>query len=95
MLSFCSYSIHLSLPICVSIDFPISIDFQDAQDQELEMKRDRVVTAGVVLIQKTFRGHRYRKRYVQLRESTIILQKHWRAFAAKRRYKRVSLRFLD
>ena len=55
------------------------------------MKRDRVVTAGVVLIQKTFRGHRCRKRYVQLRASTITLQKHWRAFAAKRRYKRVSV----
>lgn len=61
------------------------------------MKRDQVVTAGVVLIQKTFRGHKNRKQFVKLRSSTVTLQKHWRAFAAKRRYKRVflSLLFFD
>lgn len=53
------------------------------------MKRDHVVTAGVVLIQKVYRGHVQRAHFVKLRTNTITLQKHWRAFAAKRRYKRV------
>ena len=43
----------------------------------------------VLLIQKTFRGYRCHKRYVQQRKSAITLQKHWRGFSAKRRYKTV------
>ena len=66
---------------------------KDAQDQELEVKRDRVVTAGVVLIQKTFRGHFHRKRFLHMRNSTITIQKHWRQFAAVRRYRRMKLGF--
>lgn len=66
---------------------------KDAQDQELEMKRDHVVTAGVVLIQKVYRGHVQRAHFVKLRTNTITLQKHWRAFAAKRRYKRMQRGF--
>lgn len=62
---------------------------KDAQDQELERMRDRVITAGVVLIQKMFRGHIQRGRFVKLRFSTIAIQKHWRAFAMKRRYRRM------
>lgn len=82
---------HLLLSVFLKISVTIRIAFQDAHDQELETKRDRVVIKGVVLIQKTFRGHRCRKHYMKQRNSLITLQKYWREFADKRRYRTVSL----
>ena len=49
----------------------------------------------VLLIQKTFRGYRCHKRYVQQRKSAITLQKHWRGFSAKRRYKTVCVYYFS
>ena len=45
---------------------------------------------GVVIIQKTFRGFLQRKKYVDLRTKTIRIQRLWKAYAAKRRYRRVN-----
>ena len=62
---------------------------QDAQDQELEIRRDKIITMGVIIIQKTVRGFLQRKKYVNLKINTIKIQKVWKTYVAKRKYRRV------
>lgn len=66
---------------------------KDLQDQELELKREYVITASVTLIQKTFRGTVQRKKYLKLRSSCVVIQKHWRALLGKIRYRKMCYGF--
>lgn len=69
------------------------IFLKDAQDQELEMRRDKIITMGVVIIQKTIRGFLQRKKYVDLRRNTIKIQRAWKTCSAKRKYRRMRIGF--
>jgi myosin heavy subunit len=62
---------------------------QDAHDIKLETYRDTVMAKQVVIIQKVFRGYFYRKRFLQLKYSTIVLQRAWRARRDRIRFIRV------
>ncbi|CAB3984354.1 Unconventional myosin-VIIa [Paramuricea clavata] len=65
------------------------IFLKDAHDIKLETYRDTVMAKQVVIIQKVFRGYFYRKRFLQLKFSTIILQRAWRARRERIRFIRL------
>ena len=60
---------------------------KDAHDLFLEQERDRVLTKKILTVQKVIRGWYYRKRFLQMRKSSIIIQTKWRAFIQKKKYK--------
>ncbi|XP_022095227.1 myosin-VIIa-like isoform X1 [Acanthaster planci] len=59
---------------------------KDAHDLHLEQERDKALTARCIIIQKTFRGWFYRKRFLQMRKSVTIIAKAWRKYAQRIRY---------
>ena len=67
----------------------VCIYIQDADDQFLEDARDKILTGYVVLIQKRVRGWFLRRRFLALRKSAIILQKHYRRRLATRNWRKV------
>eukprot|EP00112_Aurelia_sp_Birch-Aquarium-sp1_P015328 Seg339.1 transcript_id=Seg339.1/GoldUCD/mRNA.D3Y31 product=Myosin-VIIa protein_id=Seg339.1/GoldUCD/D3Y31 len=69
------------------------IFLKDAQDQELEIKRDKIITLGVVIIQKTFRGFYQRKQFLNMKVNAVKIQRIWRTYAAKRKYRKMRIGF--
>lgn len=62
---------------------------QDADDQFLEDERDKVLTGYVIMIQKRVRGWFLRRRFLALRKSAIVMQKHYRRRLATRNWRKV------
>lgn len=67
---------------------------QDAQDLYLEQERDRVLTRKILVLQKAIRGWYWRRRYVRMKKSSVLIQKVWRAYYQKKQYHAVSGFFL-
>lgn len=66
---------------------------KDAHDLFLEQERDRVLTKNILTLQRVIKGWYYRKRYLKLRSSTIVVQTIWRGFIQRKKYKAVSGQF--
>lgn len=60
---------------------------KDAHDLFLEQERERVLTKKILTVQKVIRGWYYRKRFLQMRKSCIIIQTKWRGFIQKKKYR--------
>ncbi|ROT67787.1 putative myosin-VIIa [Penaeus vannamei] len=61
---------------------------KDAHDLFLEQERDRVLTKKITILQRCVRG------FQKMRESAIIIQKHYRTFAQKRRYQHMRVGYM-
>ena len=64
-----------------------------AHEKELEHRRDFIITARVILIQKTFKCYYYRKRFLHMRKAAIAIQKYWRRYAGVRGYRKMKIGF--
>lgn len=63
---------------------------KDAHDLFLEQERDRVLTKNILTLQRVIKGWYYRKRYLKLRTSTVQVQRYWRGFIQRKKYRAVS-----
>jgi len=63
--------------------------WQDAQDVFLEQERDRMLTYKLVLLQKVIRGWHHRRRFRQMKQHCVTLQKHFRSFICAKKYRQV------
>ena len=63
---------------------------KDAHDLYLEQERDRVLTKKILTVQKVIRGWYYRRQYLQMRASTLIIQRKWRLYSSCKKYRQVS-----
>ncbi|GFS92667.1 myosin-VIIa [Trichonephila clavipes] len=59
---------------------------KDAHDLFLEQERDRVLTRKILILQKAIRGWYYRRRFLRMRQSAIIVQRFWRGYIQKQHY---------
>ena len=64
---------------------------KDAHDLFLEQERDRILTKRILTLQKVIRGWYYRRRYVKLRKSAILVQRVWRCYIQQKKYQAVSV----
>ena len=64
---------------------------KDAHDLFLEQERERVLTKKILTVQKVIRGWYYRKRFLQMRASSVIIQRKWRGYIQRKRYRAVSI----
>lgn len=62
------------------------IFLKDADNEYLEMERSRVLSKYILLIQKVVKGWLCRKKYLRLKATAIVVQKHWRARGYRSRY---------
>lgn len=67
----------------------VRVYLQDPHDAKLESYRDTVMAKQVVIIQKVFRGYFYRKRFLLMKSSTVVIQRAWRARRERLRFIRV------
>lgn len=65
---------------------------KDAHDLFLEQERDRVLTKKILTVQKVIRGWYYRKQFLQMRSSALIIQRKWRVYSSSKKYRQVSHR---
>ena len=66
---------------------------KDAHDLFLEQQRDRVLTQRLVIIQRFIRGWIHRRRFLRQRRAAIVIQKNWRSYTQRKRYREVSAGF--
>lgn len=59
----------------------------------MEQERDRAFTRKITTLQKVIRGWHHRRRFKQMKESCITIQKHMRAYLDQKRYERASHEF--
>ena len=59
---------------------------KDAHDLFLEQERDRVLTKKILTLQRAIRGWYYRRRFLRLRASSIIIQRFWRGYNQRKKY---------
>lgn len=59
---------------------------KDAHDLFLEQERDRVLTRKILILQKAIRGWYYRRRFLRMRQSAVIIQRFWRGYIQKQHY---------
>lgn len=77
----------LTSSLC-NISFCFSL--QDAHDLFLEQERDRVLTRKILILQKAIRGWYYRRRFLRMRKSAVVIQRCWRGYIQKQHYNYVS-----
>ncbi|XP_051874537.1 unconventional myosin-VIIa-like [Pristis pectinata] len=53
----------------------------------LELERDRILTAKVLMIQKVMRGFKDRKKFLRLRAAAQKIQSHWRGHQCRKKYR--------
>ncbi|PIK53536.1 putative myosin-VIIa [Apostichopus japonicus] len=70
------------------------IFIKDEQDVFLEQERDKALTKWCVLIQKTFRGWFYRKKFLQMRSAAIVIQMTWRKCVQRVRFVKMKRGYL-
>ena len=62
---------------------------KDAHDLYLEQERDRELTRKIVVLQKTIRGWRQRRRFLAMKSSAVKIQAQWRGYAQKKKYQNI------
>ena len=62
---------------------------KDAHDLYLEQERDRELTRKIVVLQKTIRGWRQRRRFLAMKASAVKIQAHWRGYVQKKKYQNI------
>ncbi|EDO35658.1 predicted protein [Nematostella vectensis] len=65
------------------------IFLKDAQDQQLEEHRDRLLTSRAILIQKVVRGFLTRKVYLRMRMGAVMIQKTWKGHHQRQKYQKI------
>ncbi|XP_067897907.1 unconventional myosin-VIIa-like isoform X2 [Heterodontus francisci] len=55
----------------------------------LELERDRILTAKVLLIQKVMHGFKDRKNFLRQKSAALRIQSHWRGYHSRKKYQLV------
>ncbi|XP_067851710.1 unconventional myosin-VIIa-like [Heptranchias perlo] len=69
------------------------IFLKEDDNLSLELKRDRILTAKVLMIQKVMRGLKDRKNFLRQKSSALQIQSHWRGYQCRKKCKVVRLGF--
>ena len=75
-------------PICLPAG-KTKVFLKDAHDLYLEQERDRELTRKIVVLQKTIRGWRQRRKYLAMKSSAVKIQAQWRGYAQKKKYQSI------
>nr|XP_055035740.1 unconventional myosin-VIIa isoform X1 [Misgurnus anguillicaudatus] len=70
------------------------IFLKDHHDMQLEMERDKAITAKVVLIQKAARGLKERTNFLKVKRAVTLIQRIWRGYICRKHYTAMCVGFL-
>ncbi|XP_017349051.1 unconventional myosin-VIIa [Ictalurus punctatus] len=70
------------------------IFLKDHHDMQLEIERDKAITNKVIFIQKSVRGKKQRANFLKVRRSVILIQKMWRGYICRKKYRVMCAGFL-
>ncbi|XP_063298509.1 unconventional myosin-VIIb [Pelobates fuscus] len=62
---------------------------KDHHDTKLEVEREKALTSKAIIIQKTFRGFKDRKRFLLQRKSAVKIQAVWKGYYARKTYQKM------
>lgn len=64
---------------------------KDAHDLFLEQERDRVMTHKYLTVQRAIKGWYYRRKFLRLRTSVVVIQRMWRGYIHRKRYRAMKI----
>ncbi|XP_059806638.1 unconventional myosin-VIIa-like isoform X1 [Hypanus sabinus] len=63
------------------------IFLKESDHLTLELERDRILIAKILMIQKVLRAYKDRNKFLRLRAAALKIQSHWRGQQCRRKYK--------
>ncbi|XP_072113084.1 unconventional myosin-VIIa-like [Mobula birostris] len=63
------------------------IFLKESEHLTLELERDRILIAKVLMIQKVLRAYKDRRKFLRVRAAAVKIQSHWRGHQCCRKYK--------